>query len=1240
MTTPSFDSLGPVLAGILSLSPEAFRALRQFPTDTVDTLALAVVFVAGFSQAVAQSIILFANRVKPWRFVLSLVLAALLFVAGYLFWALSIWLASRWFLEQPIAWQAVADALAFSYLPLVFSFLGAMPYLGVPVLRLLWVWNLLAVVVGFAVLANLTATQAMAHVGVGWLVLLLLQQTVGQPIVNLGRWLTNRTAGVKLIVNRGQLKTLIAANTLGEPRAPVAAAAPPALTAPSPIAAAPENAPEDALEDATATALTVTRSQPRRLPLLWTYLALGILALVVALSLEPLRTLITTWYGQSRPARWLADLIWVGAIALVVAAMLAPLEALGWWAGWYGDGIDTLSPQPVDDPSPSARAVAPRRFIVYLDGINQSTADYQPTVARYLDHLGQHLPPDITLVKGLIPYSVLNRSLTENRPLAFFWRGVETLTQRLGPWVGMIINIRNILIVAVSADQRFGPIYNQGVAQRVYESLVQHGYPTAGGIPLTLIGYSGGGQIAMGILPFLKQALGAPIEVISLAGVISGSGRVLEVEQLYHLVGRQDPVERLGPIMFPRRWAIAPLSYWNRAKRKGNITFISLGPVKHQVPGGVLDDQAFLADGRSHLQQTLDLTLDILVGDLRQHLDIQKIQVVNLGNYYHFQSAPFNHRSYYPVQQTLAEPWYRPVGPWLGRLVLPELTQRAELDGGVWFELLHTPPAYRAWVGQRVLLRWQCPPDLKKYFQSVTRDIHFSAEAEASHRQGLILPTRLNHWRLVTPLESLAGARPIDDVIVKLPEHVIVEPGSPRPGAAEVTPQYPAGLVLTIDHEPIQIAGLYYALVQFLGPVNGDPEHYQVVHYNRATQTFDGPTETVSLPAVVADSGGVAPATSSGIEQSPLNQRGWYIHGAQGHDGLFVVQALRPRRLFQLQPNRVITSAHQGRQYLRRESWANLATKKGSAEAVLIDPAESPRRGSPDPDQAPRAIAQWREGDQALLVHVYGGIGGAKREPAARGPVYFGHFAYGLAQIVREPIADELQFDIHYHQVYTHNRRGLIAGTLDWSLYMGDRQWGFLGTRPVSDILIKLPAYTQPFSFSGHKWSALDDLRIELELMTARYRTGDGTGVTYVGPANNCAQDSNQAMYASATHLEAAVRAHRATLKAWEANNPDQAQQFQQLLKLRRAIQRQLLPLGSARADWADEQAVLGSNLSDFPLKTLGRGLLSWRTMLPRKASDTMTELCLRHGASLWVLRTNQAGGHDPDIEPLAPVTI
>ena len=37
--------------------------------------------------------------------------------------------------------------------------------------------------------------------------------------------------------------------------------------------------------------------------------------------------------------------------------------------------------------------------------------------------------------------------------------------------------------------------------------------------------------------------------------------------------------------------------------------------------------------------------------------------------------------------------------------------------------------------------------------------------------------------------------------------------------------------------------------------------------------------------------------------------------------------------------------------------------------------------------------------------------------------------------------------------------------------------------------------------------------------------------------------------------------------------------------------------------------------------------------LLPRKASDTVVHAFLQHGASVWVLRASQVGGHHPDVE-------
>ncbi|HEY9737446.1 MAG TPA: CAAX protease, partial [Trichocoleus sp.] len=793
MTEAAFSTIWDILGGILLLRPEAFQALSNLTHADADAVGLIIVLLAGLSQGVAQAIILFVNRVQPLRFLISLLLGSVLFVFGYIFWGLSVWLVGLVFLSPSIPLRTVADVLAFSYLPLLFSFFGAMPYLGVPILRLLAVWNLLAMVVGFSVLADLSARAAFAHVLVGWVVLVVVQQTVGQPIANLGQWLVNKAAGVKIVRDQEAVRELIygafpAMNQAPPQAEAVTEAAPVGIdgTAPLPassIAAATgreepgAHTAEDADDGFWRThwnpqqghSSGTTRRTTQRLLRALQLVGLAALAALVTVALDPLRNLLTGWYSEADPLiSLLFDLLWISLVALVIGLLLAPIEALGWWAGWYGDDIQTVgSPEDPENHGHHPTHMPRHRYVVYLDGIGQTDSDYQPAVAHFLEKLEQMLPPDILLVKGLMSYSVLNRALTQNRPLAFFWRLADQFKDwRLGGWLlALIVNMRNVLVVTVSADLRYGPIFNRGIAQQIYSNLIEDGYPPTGGVPVTLIGYSGGGQIAMGALPFLKRALRTPIEVISLGGVISGSVRALEVEQLYHLVGEKDVVERLGPIFFPRRWRLSVLSYWNRAKKKGRISFINLGPVGHQNPGGIMDPEAFLPSGRSHLQQTLDLTLEILDGDMRQLLEARRLNLETPGNYYRYQVAPFNQLSYYPLHQQVDSTLYRPLGDWVGRLILPAREKRRQV-GGVLFEIHHAPPEYADHVGQVVPLRWAHSPAVTDRLRRVIRDIHFSAETEYSYRQGLIHPIRLNHWRMVDPLESLAGARPINDVVV------------------------------------------------------------------------------------------------------------------------------------------------------------------------------------------------------------------------------------------------------------------------------------------------------------------------------------------------------------------------------------------------------------------------------------------------------------------------------------------
>lgn len=53
--------------------------------------------------------------------------------------------------------------------------------------------------------------------------------------------------------------------------------------------------------------------------------------------------------------------------------------------------------------------------------------------------------------------------------------------------------------------------------------------------------------------------------------------------------------------MFSSRWRLAFRSNWNPALRRNLITKMPLGPVRHQVPGGMLDPNLVLRDGRTAL---------------------------------------------------------------------------------------------------------------------------------------------------------------------------------------------------------------------------------------------------------------------------------------------------------------------------------------------------------------------------------------------------------------------------------------------------------------------------------------------------------------------------------------------------------------------------------------------------------------------------------------------------------------
>lgn len=585
-----------------------------------------------------------------------------------------------------------------------------------------------------------------------------------------------------------------------------------------------------------------------------------------------------------------------------------------------------------------------------------------------------------------------------------------------------------------------------------------------------------------------------------------------------------------------------------------------------------------------------------------------------VSNYARYWEAPFNRPETYPIAQELDAAHYRPLAPWMGRLVLPTIQERAMVRG-TWLELYHAPEPYRALVGTRVRLRWADTPDLNARLWGVTRTVVFNDEAWEAVRKGIVLGERLHGLSNVNPLESLAGAHANDDILVRLD------------GAVQVELQPPDGHepIVMIHRMPVEISAPYYALVRFAGPA-GVADGYTVHHYNAATADFSGPEEVVYLPEVVPDSNETRNSTAAGIERSPCNAQGWYIYGARDRQGRFVVRALAARQLLRLNPQvEVVVGTSDAMDYLRPRQWKRAAARGEATQALLV----------PDGIHPEAARAAWQEGDRVLLIHLYGGIGGKKTEPAARTPLYWGHFAFGVATVIREPLANELGFDIVYNQVYAHNVDGMTAGALHYSRYSGDRQYGWAGIRPIQDLLVKIDALSGAFSIWGTEVTALEEIERQLEVMEARYRIADGRGGTRVGALNNCAQDGAQALYA-AVRTVGRILGARADVRAEMSDTPEEAQRLKALQELGDEIQRVLLPWGAAREDWEYSVASLGGEGGGI-FGTIGDAVKSWRTMLPPVAARSLAEVFLDHGGAIYVLRTYQVGGNDPDVEPIVP---
>jgi hypothetical protein len=179
-----------------TLSVDRLAAVPDLPRS--GAAALAIVLLAGLSEAAGESVVLFVNRVRPSRFMLSLLVSALIFAFTYLFLAGSVYAVARLLMGPEVPLLTVTVTVGVAYAPRMLGFLAFLPYFGQPLSLLLHAWSVLALLAGVRATMDAEPYQALAAVAFGALLLAVLQRTVGRPFAYVARRVRWATAGVVL----------------------------------------------------------------------------------------------------------------------------------------------------------------------------------------------------------------------------------------------------------------------------------------------------------------------------------------------------------------------------------------------------------------------------------------------------------------------------------------------------------------------------------------------------------------------------------------------------------------------------------------------------------------------------------------------------------------------------------------------------------------------------------------------------------------------------------------------------------------------------------------------------------------------------------------------------------------------------------------------------------------------------------------------------------------------------------
>lgn len=293
---------------------------------------------------------------------------------------------------------------------------------------------------------------------------------------------------------------------------------------------------------------------------------------------------------------------------LLIWGTFAPVGTIVWWLDRGSEKLERRSRELAnringEDTNPHITSNGSRCYIVFLPGVGAEKNEVSPREEAFLDSLEQDQPQCLT-VRSVFPYSAANENIGGQQVFEFLWKVSENAEGWLKS-TERILEARNVWRMAVSADNRYGPIYNQAIALTIVEQMEkQQPIPTSLEEPIQLIlmGTSGGAQVALGAAPYLDKWLPVEITVVSFGGVFDGNEGFDVAKHIYHFRGERDWIENIGGIVFPSRWRWTVGSPYNRARRENRYTVYSSGPHEHQGDESYFGQEVAQNDGTTYAE--------------------------------------------------------------------------------------------------------------------------------------------------------------------------------------------------------------------------------------------------------------------------------------------------------------------------------------------------------------------------------------------------------------------------------------------------------------------------------------------------------------------------------------------------------------------------------------------------------------------------------------------------------------